>query len=102
MFSLNWEPEAALAYNKLIHQPVALRTAVERYLDILEEDSTNRLVRTKTLRTSTGYTIWKVHVRRNFEDWSLLWILDPSDESAVLILYLGPANYDGNQPVRES
>jgi len=94
MSSLNWEPEAASAYKKIVNQPVALKMAVERILDILEEDSSNRLVRTKSLRTTTGYAIWKVPIRKRFEDWSLLWISDPDNEDEVLILYLGPANYE--------
>ena len=94
MTSLNWEPEAGLAYKNIIHQPAALKSAVERILDILEEDPSNRLVRTKSLRTTTGYTIWKIPIRERFEDWSLLWIEDPEDANAVLILYLGPASYE--------
>ena len=94
MSSLNWEPEAASAYKKIVNQPAALKMAVERILDILEEDPSNRLVRTKSLRTTTGYAIWKVPIRKRFEDWSLLWISDPDNEDEVLILCLGPANYE--------
>jgi hypothetical protein len=93
MSSLNWEPEAGLAYKNIIHQSVALKSAVERILDILEQDPSNRLVRTKSLRTKTGYTIWKIPIRESLEDWSLLWIDDPEDANAVLIVYLGPASY---------
>jgi uncharacterized protein YpbB len=88
MSNLNWEPEA--------RQPARLKSAVEKILDILEKDPTNRLVRTKSLRTRTGYTIWKVPVRERFEDWSLIWIFESESESEVLILYLGPANYEDN------
>ncbi len=94
MSSLNWEPEAALAYKNIIHQHASLKSAVERILDILEDDPSNRLVRTKSLRTTTGYTIWKIPIRERFEDWSLVWIFDPDNENEVLILYLGPASYE--------
>ncbi len=96
MYILNWEPEAGLAYKNIGHQPAGLKSAVERVLDILEADPTNRLVRPKSLRTKTGYAIWKVPIRESLEDWSLLWIADPEDTNAVLILYLGPASYGEN------
>ena len=93
MSGLNWEPEAARAYKNLTHQPASLKSAVERILDILEEDPTNKLLRQRSLRTTTGYVIWKVTIRERFEDWSLLWIADPKNENDVLIVYLGPASY---------
>lgn len=93
MHSLNWEPEAGLAYKNINRQTAPLKSAVERILDLLQKDPSDRSLRIKSLRTKTGYTIWKVPIRESLDNWSLLWIADPADANAVLIVYLGPASY---------
>ena len=63
MSDLKWELDAALAYKNKTSQSVALKSAVERILDILEADSTSRIVRIRTLRAITGYAICKVPIQ---------------------------------------
>jgi hypothetical protein len=94
MAELFWEAEAAATYEALDTQPVRLTEAVDAVLDQLERDPGDEAVRRRTRRTSKGDVIWKVDIRQRAEDWTLLWIEHPERAGDVLILYLGPAQYE--------
>jgi hypothetical protein len=91
---LFWEPEAGAAYDALDAQPARLAEAIELALDQLEADPGQESVRRRTRRTSKGDVIWKIDIRPRAEDWTLLWIEHPTRTGDVLILYLGPSQYE--------
>lgn len=94
MAELFWEAEAAATYDAIDGQPTRLGDAVESVLDQLEADPGHESVRRRTRRTSKGDVIWKVDIRLRAEDWTLLWIEHPKHAGDVLILYLGPSQYE--------
>lgn len=94
MAELFWEPEARATYDALDDQPTRLGDAVELILDRLEDDPRQESVRRRMRRTSKGDVIWKVDIRPRAEDWTLLWIEHPERSDDVLILYLGPSQYE--------
>ncbi|MBK5305870.1 MAG: hypothetical protein JJD92_04200 [Frankiaceae bacterium] len=93
MAELYWEPEAARVYESLNDAPARLVAAVENVLDQLVDDPGHESVRRRTRRTTKGDVIWKVDLRRSVEDWTVLWIHHPAKPGDVLVLYLGPAQY---------
>lgn len=94
MAELFWEAEAGARYDALDDQPARLGEAVELILDQLETDPGPESMRRRTRRTGKGDVIWKVDIRSRAEDWTLLWIEHPTQTGDVLILYLGPSQYE--------
>lgn len=94
MAELFWEPQARATYDALDDQPARLGDAIEVILDQLEEDPGHESVRRRTRRTSKGDVVWKVDIRSRTDDWTLLWIEHPERSGDVLVLYLGPSQYE--------
>jgi hypothetical protein len=94
---LVWEPEAANQYQRLVQEvgerSDELMNSIDRALDLLEARSDALATRRRLLRTRSGISIWKIEIRHKSGDWSLLWMDHPKETGAVLILYLGPAEY---------
>jgi hypothetical protein len=101
---LVWEVEAASEYERLIQlvgdRSDQLLNSIDRTLDLLEDSSKAFASRRRLLRTNSGVSIWKIEIRHHNGDWSLLWLDHPQESDAVLILYLGPVDYEARRRSR--
>lgn len=98
MSILFWAPSARRSY-EILSAPRAnvgprLRNAIEVVLDQFVANLNVVAMRCRKRGTPSRLVIWKIEIRGRTDDWTLLWMEHPEESEDVLIVYLGPANYE--------
>jgi len=95
--TLFWTPSARRSYENLGEPRTdvgpRLLNAIEGVLDQLVTNPNTVAMKRRQRRTPSGLIIWKIEIRGRTDDWTLLWMEHPDEPKDVLIVYLGPADY---------
>lgn len=85
MSTVMFDPDPDDAYRKV---PLQVAQWADGIVDDLESDPTAAHLRRLRFQTSDN---WGAAKRVGDEDWWLLWYQDESDESLIIVSYLGQA-----------
>lgn len=93
-----FEPAAADAYDRLPQTQPSIIAAVDAVLDHLASDPGSAALRKIALSMEVAggtQRLWRVPIRHRGQEWSLIWCQPLLAPEAVLVVYLGSADYSG-------